>query len=1063
MKQIELFFKTRQISNRLWRVGWLFALMLWAQTTWAQTAYTISGKVTEQGSGAPIPGALVAIVNTNFATITDADGNYQLKATLSPSEYQISIRVVGYTTVTQALLLGNPDQTNSTVDFMLSEDLMKLDEVVITGTGINSSRKQLGNYIGSVDAAEIKDIAVNNPLAALSGRVLGAQVSQNSGDPAGGFSVRLRGVGTINGSAEPLYIVDGVIVDNSSQNVINLNADAQGTNFQAGQNRLVDINPNDIERIEVLNGAAAAAIYGSLAANGVVQIFTKRGKEGKVKVTFSTSMSVSQLRKRLEFTKYGKRFGYPGDARLSTVGDRLTMVADLRAVKVPIGTGPVALGGALVKETYDVTRYDYQDNLFQTALGTDNYLSITGGNDKTAYLASASYSNNEGIIRNTNFQKYGVRFRLDQRFNKWLKISTGLFYNNSKSKDQPNGNNFFNPISAMIIIDNVWDITQRNALGQLQHVEQQRVNPLSIIETFNITQETNRFIGDLKTSISPLKGLNIDYTIGLDNYSLVGNTYQPRLPYGPVAATFFPDGYASVATSNVFKINHDLIATYTYKISNKISATSTLGGQLIYDKRRYSAAEGRDLLPIVTTIGAAKNFFTNPVEDQSELSIWGYFFQQTFNYRDLLFITLANRIDGASAFGKSERNQSYPKISGSFVVSELDFWKNGSIGKIINTLKIRSSYGEAGNLTAINPYDRLNNAARVILTGRGGFNPPARLTNSAIRPERKKELEIGFDASLFNNRLGIQFNYYNQNIQDLTLEVALAPSEGFSSFLTNIGTMQNKGIELMLTGVPVKSNNFRWDVSWLLSTYDNRVKDVAATSRAGLSLRGGGGTQSAINGEPLGVFFGVYYARNADGSLLLSPLGLPQVERGSDVTGVPARDGNGQPTGTPIRKILGSPIPTYSSSFINEFIYKKFSLRVQFDAVGGFDVYNWNKITSNNVGSSPLAEKELKGELPRGWVAAVGGFIGPRIQEEHVEKGDFIKLRELAFNYNLGKIKGFENLTLSLIGRNIFSIDNYSGYDPETNSAGQSTRVRGDDFGNVPIPRLFQLKATANF
>jgi hypothetical protein len=213
----------------------------------------------------------------------------------------------------------------------------------------------------------------------------------------------------------------------------------------------------------------------------------------------------------------------------------------------------------------------------------------------------------------------------------------------------------------------------------------------------------------------------------------------------------------------------------------------------------------------------------------------------------------------------------------------------------------------------------------------------------------------------------------------------------------------------------------------------------------------------------LGVFYGVYYARNADGSLLLSPLGLPQVERGNDLTGEVQRDGNGQPTGTPIRKVLGRSAPTYSSSFINDFSYKRFSLRIQFDAIGGFDVYNWNSITSNNVGASPLAEQELRGELPRGWVAAIGGFIGPRIQEQHVEKGDFIKLREVSLTYSLGRIKMFNDLSISLVGRNIFSIDDYSGYDPETNSAGQSTRVRGDDFGTVPIPRMYQLKVTASF
>ncbi|MCU0446309.1 MAG: SusC/RagA family TonB-linked outer membrane protein [Microscillaceae bacterium] len=1080
MKQLRLFFKMRQISNRLWRVAWLIALMLWAQTTWAQTAYTISGKATEQGSGAPVPGALVTIVNTNFATITDADGNYQLKATLSPSEYQISIRVVGYTTITQTILLGNPDQTNSTVDFMLSEDLMKLDEVVITGASVATSRKQLGNFIGTVDAKDIKDIATVNPLAALSGRVLGAQVTQNSGDPGGGFSVRMRGVSTINGSAEPLYIIDGVIVDNSSRNVINLNADAQSTGFQAGQNRLIDLNPNDIERIEVVNGAAGAAIYGSLASNGVVQIFTKRGKEGKPRVTFSSAFSVSQLRKRLEFNTYGRRFGIRNFAnpspRLSSEGDRLTMVGDFRALadrQAQPGTGPALnpdpnLFSRLMTQQYDVQRYDYQDNLFHTALGVDNYLSVTGGTDKTSYFASASYSNNDGIIVNSNFQRYGVRFRLDQRFGNYVKVSAGASYNNSKSKDFPNGNNFFNPISSMIIIDNVWNIAERDAFGRLLLAERARVNPLSIIETFDITQETNRFIGDIKTTIMPIKGLSIDYTLGLDTYSLVGNTLQPRLPYnvvaGDVANGFFPDGYVSVATNNVLRVNNDWVATYQASIGKSFSSTTTLGAQLIYNKSKSTAIEGRDLQDFVTTVRAARNFFNLPTEVIDENSIWGYFLQQTFGYKDYLFLTLAGRIDGSSVFGKDQRNQFYPKIGASFVLSETEFWKNANLKSVINSFKLRASYGEAGNLTAIGSYERFTNAAPVVLTGRGGFQPNSNLGEENIRPERKKEFEIGTDLSLFNNRFGIQFNYYRQDIEDLILQIFLAPSSGGSTISTNIGKMENRGIELMLSGTPVKNANFRWDVSWLLSTYKNVVRNIGGT-RAGFSLRGGGGTQSIIEGQPMSVFFGAQYARNADGSLLLRPDGNPQVERGNDVTGVAARDGNGQPTGTPVRRILGDTNPDYSSSLINEVTYKKFSLRIQFDAMGGFQVYNWNRITSNNVGASKLAERELRGELPRGWVAAIGGQLGgQRIQEEHVEDGDFVKLREIAFTYNIGKvIKGIDNLSLSLVGRNLISWDNYQGYDPETNSAGQSTRVRGDDFGNVPIPRMYQLKLTASF
>ncbi len=1014
----------------------------------------INGTVKDVG-GLALPDVNILVQGTNNGTITDIDGNFKIEAAQGDV---LLISFIGYSSQKISI-------EGSNLDIVLHEDILSLDEIIVTGTSVATSRKQLGNAITTIDAESIKNLGSGNPIAALSGRVMGAQITQNSGNAGGGFSVRLRGTSTINGSSEPLYIIDGVIVDNSSQNVINLNADAMQTGFAAGQNRLVDINPNDIERIEVINGAAAAAIYGSRASNGVVQIFTKRGSEGKVDVTFSTSVSVSKLRKRLEFNTLNRRFGIKGSERLGTTQDRLTTIADLRSEADRIanpGTGPAALAGRpLVEDTYDVTRYDYQDQIFQTAIGTDNYISLKGGDSDTRYFASASYMKNQGIITNTDFQKYGVRLRLDQDFGEVLKLSTGLVYNNSLSNDRPNGNNFFSPISTMTISDNVWDATERDVNGDLLGVEPVRLNPLSVIEEQDITQETNRVIADLQVGYFPTKGLSVNYIFGLDTYSLVGNTYQARIPYSPVSAAFFSDGYVAVATSNVFKINHDFNAAYFKEFGN-ITSTTTLGGQLQYDRNSFTAIEGRDLSSFVTTTEAINNQFNLPQESKSERSIWGYFLQQTVGFNDMLFVTLAGRFDGASSFGENERNQFYPKASGSFVLSQLDFWENSGLSGFWNSFKLRSSWGKAGNLTAIGPYSRNTPYIPSNLTGRGSFIRSSNLGDPNIRPEIMTEFEVGADMAFLNNRLGFQFTYYNQDIVDLILARNLAPTEGGASVLTNIGGMTNTGIELMLTGAPIRTSNLEWDVTFLFNTFKNEVSGIGGT-RAGVALRGGGGAQSAIDGEQLGVFFARYYARNNDGSLLLSDLGLPQVERGDDLTGTPMRDANGQPTGDPLRKVLGDPNPDYTWTLVNNIRYKKVSLRFQFDAAQGFDVWNWDIITRNNVGNSKLAEQELRGEVPRGWVAAIGGFIGPRIQEEHVEDGSYIKLRELALNYNLGKVGFIENLDISLVGRNLISFDNYRGFDPETNSAGQSNSVRGDDFGNVPIPRLYQLKLTANF
>lgn len=1050
----KLMLKRLQIRIALTLFTFIITLTIFAQVS-------ISGKVTG-ADGKGIPFISVSLKNTFYGGVTDVAGSYSFSADVRQGTYTLEFSGVGFKSKEQNLQVGSA--ASYTTDVQLAEDVLGLDEVILTGTLGRASKKQLGNSISTINARQLQNTGASNLSAMLSGRVMGAQVTQNSGDPGGGVSIKLRGVGSIFGSSEPLYIVDGVIIDNSSVNVINLNGDAQGNRIATGNNRLVDINPNDIEKIEVINGAAAAAIYGSRASNGVVQIFTKKGRVGNPKVTFTTSVQANSLRKRWEMNEVPLRFGYPGDARLSTVGDRLTTIANLRANQVAVpGTGPAALGGRLDQNTYAVTRYDYQDEIFKTSIGTDNHISVTGGGDKSNYYFSASYLMNGGIVSNTDFQRYGIRVRTDFTLNKWMKLSGGTAYTNSKSNDLPNGNNFFSPVSTMTIIDNVWNVGEKDANGKLQHVERARVNPLTVLETFDITQETNRVLTNVKLNLTPIKGLSVDVTNGFDTYSQVGNSFQPRIPYEAlVAAGFFPDGYVSYARFNYFQWSGDVVASYNFKPVKNLQSTTSVGYAAQYIKTTYNAQEGRNLVPLVRTISAAQNLFAAPVDRRTEQSVFGYFLQQTLGYKNKMFLTLAGRFDGSSAFGNDAQNIFYPKASFSYNISDEDFWKNAKTNNWFNTLKFRFSYGKAGNLTGIGPYDRFNVYQPVIYTG-GGFAPLDRIGNENIKPETKEEWETGADMQFFNGRLGLQFTVYNQTITDLILPFNLSPSNGAASIIDNLGKMTNKGFEAMLTGTPLKSNNFRWDASFLVNKNKNKVAEVYRNATfIGFN---DANTQGILLGQPVGVYYINYFARKPDGSLLLRDVNgfmLPQVERGDPVTNLAQRDANGQPTGTPLRKVLGDPNPDLTATLVNEFTYKNWSLRLQWDGVYGFEVYNWDWITRNNVGNGPTAAKELRGELPRGWVAAIGGFIGPRIQEEHVEDGSFTKLRELSLSYTLSKLKFAESVKISLVGRNIFSIDDYRGFDPEISSAGQSF-VRGTDFGSLPIPRTFQLSIITNF
>ena len=664
--------------------------------------------VVKDEKGESVPGATVQIKNTRYATATDIDGNYTLAGILDEGTYDLVSTFVGYAAKVQSITI-NGGNTNIAQDFNLASDILNLDEVLVTGASPTSTRKQLGNSIGVVKADDIKDAGTSNTLGALSGKVMGAQITQNSGDPAGGFSIRLRGAGSINSGSDPLYIVDGVIVDNSSQNVVNLSSDTQDAKIQVGQNRLVDLNPDDIDHIEVLNGAAAAAIYGSRAGNGVVQIFTKRGKSGATQINFSTGVMVSELRKEIPMTTVGQRFGIVGDpVNYNSTQDRLTTIRSLgfsAAGLTAAGKSFTTVAGAagsfiLINEKYPVQRYDYWKNIFGTAVGTDNNISFSGGSENTQFFTSLSYYDNEGILKNTNFKKYTLRANIDQTLASWAKLSFNLTASLSKSKDMPNGNNFFNPISGVFIIDNIWDITRRDANGNLLPVERVRLNPLTATETYNLTQSTNRAIGNVKLSLYPIKGLSLDFIGGGDMYSLVGNEYHPRVPYwdpagGNISTGFFPDGYLANATSNVQQFNHDFLANYNTNITSDISSTTTAGYQIQYSHTEFSAQEAQTLLsfaPVDATIPNA-SVLVNPFSQyKTDRLVSGYFAQETFGYKNMFFLTGGLRVDKSSVFAPQNQNQVYPKLSASWVVS--DSWKGSSLSDVLSTAKIRAAWGK---------------------------------------------------------------------------------------------------------------------------------------------------------------------------------------------------------------------------------------------------------------------------------------------------------------------------------------------------------------------------------
>lgn len=1031
--------------------------LLFAGSVSAQTKqYILSGRVTEGAADIGIPGVVVKVQNTNFAVATNGDGKFNLPANLNPGSYQVVFSSIGFKTQAKTIQLGSSMQV--TVNGELTADNIGLDEVIITGTSQGTTRKQMGSYVTSVKGDDLLKAPSGNVLSSLQGKAPGAQISQNSGDPAGGMSVRLRGVSSINSGSDPLYIIDGVIVNNSTARVTNTSANYDGGgsgvggngNFVGaiGQNRMGDINPNDIERIEVLNGAAAAAIYGSRANAGVIQIFTKRGQSGKPVVSLSTSFTFSELRKQVETNQSPVKFGGSVDSFTQDVIQT-------------VGTPP-----ALLTNTTSVTRYNYQDYIFQSAVGTDNTVSLAGGSDNTKFYTSLGYFSNQGIIKNTDFKRYNMRANLDQKITDWAKVTAGFNYIHSDANEKPDGNSFFSPMNSVTIIGNFHDIFSRDVFGNLKSVgERGRVNPVSVIEDIKQRQTVNRVIANAKLVLNPVKNLTVDYTIGVDNTIQNGTTFIPPFAYN-VSTGFYGggptldpslNGYASAANNTATLFNHELNFTYDAKLSDVLLSTTQLGGSYQYEKNNYLLSNGRGLAPFVESVNGASTILPNN-DARLQQSISGAYLQQNFKYKDHLFVTGAVRVDQSTVFGEKNRTKAYLKGNVSYVLSSAEYWKNFGASEWWDTFKVRAAYGQSGNLTGIAPYARFNEYLSSSFLGKTALVSKIELANVNVEPERQTELELGTDLSFFKNRFSLVFNWYSKKVDKLLVPVVIAPTVGYSSLLQNNGSLKNKGIEIMLTGTPVMTEDFKWNTSFIFNRNRNKAEGTGALQ---LITTNPGAPVAIIDGQPVGVFYGTFFARNSDGSLLTNAAGIPQLERGvqnSSTTFTPQRGADGLPTGTTLRKVIGNPNPDYTASFVNDFIYKKLALHVQLDASEGADVWNADWRTRQGVGNGKVAEQEQMGLLPRGYVAGVYAT-----EEWRIDDGSYVKLREVSLSYNIGKVKFIQDLTINLSGRNLVSWDNYKGYDPELNSGGQSTLLRNIDFGSVPIPRTFSLGVRAKF
>ena len=977
-----------------------------AQGAAARAPLTIQGRVTDAGQN-PVVGAQVAVEGMPIGTTTGDDGSYRLVITRAPSPFTLVARRIGFRPGRSPVA---ESEGTITRDFVLPRDVLELSQVVTTATRTETERAQLGATLTTVSGATLAAAVTPQLDQALAGKVPGLLVSQNSGTPGGGTSVRIRGLSTISRSAEPLYIVDGVIVDNGSRQLVDLGGYTT--------NRLADLDPNDIERVEVVRGAAAAALYGSRANDGVVQIFTKRGRSGALK----------------------------GTARVSLGQDKVTNF-------VPVNAAPVNLAGA------PVTRYDYQNEIFQSGAHANVNLSLAGGDDRSQFYLSGTHEDQGGVIRSTRYVRDNVRLNLDRTLADWLWLGFSSSYIQSRSDLTPNGGLVANygVLTNFLFSSNDRNFFPDPVTGAYPAAQFQS-NPLDVIANWKAPQGVQRYIGGLHLTATPLQGLTADYRFGFDGFTETSDLFIPR---GSTAVAY-PTGMAISANNRARLINSDLDLSYVTQPTRWMKLTPSIG--MNWQQQRYdqTIARAEDLALFTETVQGSRQFAEQIRDDRRTLGFYG---QLQAGVSELLFVTAALRSDASSAFGADQRVQYFPKFGASYDVSGLGWWQQRA-GTRVNRLRLRGAIGQSGGQPA-GSFDRFSNYVFEATGTASGIANSTRQGNEGLRPERQTELELGADVEVFDGRAGLEATYYDKQVTDLVLPRTVTPSSGFLDQLANVGELTNSGVELLARAVAVQRPGLAWTISGTLTTSDptvTRLSDGGAFFIPNSFNIVRVATEPGDGSAP-GHFYGTTYTRNAQGQITGR---RPASGTTPAQDSVPIFDANGNVVAVPHigpRKVIGNPNPHQFWSLANDFVVgTRWTMRAQIDGVQGVEIFNFDRrlLETPAFGTGAAYAAEILGQVPSGYFQARRSIF-----EEYVEDGSYVKLREVAASYQLDpswlRMRGVTGATITLAGRNLKTWTDYTGWDPETNAGGQSTLVRGFAFATTPIPRTVMLSAALTF
>ncbi|MFQ3351972.1 MAG: TonB-linked SusC/RagA family outer membrane protein [Candidatus Marivariicella framensis] len=1077
----------KHLSKRL-ILSLCFCLSLFAQQAFSQT---ISGNVTDE-AGVPLPAANVIIEGTSIGVSTDFDGNFQIQV---EQGQVLQFSFIGY--MTKNITLEGQD----TINISLEPD-NQLEEVVVTSLGFKVLRDQQGSTSSVVSTNAVVRSGEPTLLNSLSGKAAGVQIRRVSGDPGAGSTIRIRGANTISGASDPLFIVDGVPMNNSS----NYNSgDGRGSRAGGVSNgsRINDINPSDIASIEVLKGASAAAVWGSRAANGVVVIRTKEGQSGDAKITFSSSYSFDEVSEKIPMQDtWGQgRGGVYGATRAESWGDYIADRAGGADTFNTSGQFFTAQDGSLY---YPITAKNSRetfvdknwDNAMQTGAIFQNDFTISGGSEGQKYFFSLSNLSQEGIIIGSAYDRTNLRFNYNAKLNDVISLSNKIAYTYSVSDRIQGSSNTAGIMLGLLRTPADFDNTDyigtytsssgeetlnrqrsyRRYLGNSQNPSYN--NPGWTVNEQTSRATVNRFTATPEITITPNNWLKI---IGRGNIDFADDRRTTLYPIGS-AGSAFNNGAFFESEIAQRQYSFDLIGRATTELTSDISLTSTVGWSL--NDRQYNRNSGSvtgflvDSQKQTTSLNSAAEATSFQNFRTFRRSNRGYAVLN-FDIFDQLFVNFSGGLESSST------------VNGTFFYPSVDaawnFTESVLESSVLSFGKLRASWGQVGVQPSPHQFQTLAEGGFSyssysdpidIDSFGGGFRLDNNLGNPNLEPEIKTEWEIGTDLRFFDNDLTFGLTYYDNKIEGILLDVNLSPSSGFSTQYGNFGSMTNNGIELDLGWNAIKKEDFKLSTSLNWSKNTNEVTDLFGTETINLSP-GASASSRAIVGQQLGVLFGTGSQTNPDGSFLLDANGFPQI--------------------TPSPVILGDPNPDWRAGLGFNLNYKKLSLNVVVEHSEGGDFmprtlwvlhrFGTTEATSNRVtlsqdlvnyrGNTVTAGTTVRGNikdfgggqvlLDENWyrTGIGGGFGDNQAYNFGVYDATFTKVRELSLSYlldgdGLNSILGLDNIRLTATARNLININNVPGIDPETNQYGVGNALGLDYFTN-PQTKSVLFTAAFNF